>query len=164
MAPTAGNTGGGGDDPAPGSGFVTSVVSDPIGDTFHDTGGKQRDLTTFTVSRDTAGVTAKLDFTTDVVSPTSGDTTAIIGFVEFDLDQDVATGSESVVDHFRPDAGSATLGVDARVDKSVARRSPYRPPPTAPRLQSSSRMRRANAPSPVPARAPQRARLTPVPS
>lgn len=117
-APATGNTGGGGGDPVPGNGLVTRMEADPIGDTFHNTGGKQWDLIAFTVSRDTGGVTAKLDFTANVLSPMSGDTTAIIGFVEFDLDQNLATGGESVVDHFRLDGGSTTLGVDATVDMS----------------------------------------------
>jgi hypothetical protein len=117
-APATGNTGGEGGDPVPGNGLVTRMEADPIGDTFHNTGGKQWDLIALTVSRDTGGVTAKLDFTANVLSPMSGDTTAIIGFVEFDLDQDFTTGGESVVDHFRLDGASATMGVDATVDMS----------------------------------------------
>jgi hypothetical protein len=98
-------------------GFVTQTFIDPTGDTFN-TGGKQWDLTAFTVSRDTGGVTARLDFSTDVLSPMSGDTSAIIGFVEFDLDQNVVTGGSSVVDEFRPGVGTTSLGVDATVDMS----------------------------------------------
>ena len=102
----------------PGTGLVSNIFTDPVGDTFN-TGGKQWDLTAFTVSRDTGGVTAQLDFTTDVLSPMSGDTLAIIGFVEFDLDQAEATGGGSVVDEFRSDGGTAALGVDATVDMSL---------------------------------------------
>jgi hypothetical protein len=49
----------------------------------------------------------------------SGDTSAIIGFVEFDLDQNQVSGVESVVDHFRQDGGTTALGVDATVDFSI---------------------------------------------
>jgi hypothetical protein len=49
----------------------------------------------------------------------SGDTSAIIGFVEFDLDQNEVTGGGSVVDVFRQDGGTTALGVDATVDMSL---------------------------------------------
>jgi hypothetical protein len=101
-----------------GAGTATQTVADPTGDTFNNV-GTVWDLTGFTVTRDTDGVTAKLDFTADVLSPMSGDTAAIIGFVEFDLDQNQVSGVESVVDHFRQDGGTTALGVDATVDFSI---------------------------------------------
>lgn len=97
---------------------TTATVTDPTGDTF-GTGGVQWDLTAMTVARDTGGVTVQLDFTTDVLSPTSGDTSAIIGYVEFDLDQNEASGGGSVVDEFRNNQGAAHLGVDATVDLTL---------------------------------------------
>jgi plastocyanin len=97
---------------------VAETVTDPVGDTF-GTGGVQWDLTAFTVSHDSGGVTAQLDFSTDVLSPVSGDTSAIIGYVEFDLDQDTVSGGGSVVDEFRNNRGSAALGVDATVDLTL---------------------------------------------
>jgi len=97
---------------------TTAMVTDPTGDTF-GTGGAQWDLTAMTVARDTGGVTVQLDFTTDVLSPTSGDTSAIIGYVEFDLDQNELSGGGSVVDEFRNNQGAAHLGVDATIDLTL---------------------------------------------
>jgi len=94
------------------------TVQDPTGDLLNP-GGTPWDLTAFTIARDTGGITVRLDFTSDVISPMSGDTAAIIGYVELDLDQSVATGGGSVVDEFRHDGGSADLGVDLSVDLSI---------------------------------------------
>ena len=97
---------------------LSRTVDDPVGDVF-GTGGTQWDLTALAVEHDVGGITARLDFTADVLSPMSGDTSAIIGVLELDLDQREASGGESVLDHFRHDGGAAGMGVDATVDLSL---------------------------------------------
>lgn len=92
------------------------TVVDPSGDTFLRGTGVQWDVTAFTVARDTGGITVSLDFSSDVISPMSGDSTAIIGDVELDLDQDSVSGGGSVVDAFRHATGSTGLGVDLTID------------------------------------------------
>lgn len=93
---------------------ASRTVADPLDDTFH-TGGLQWDLTALTVSRDTGGITILLDFSSDVVSPTSGDSSAIVGVVDLDVDQDPATGALSLVDEIRTDSGRTGMGVDAEI-------------------------------------------------
>jgi hypothetical protein len=96
----------------PGSGSATAHVTDPTGDTY-GTGVVGWDLTDMTITRDTGGITLLLDFASNVISPASGDTTAMIGYVDFDIDQDSTTGSlGSVVDGFRPNTGSTGMGVE----------------------------------------------------
>jgi hypothetical protein len=89
----------------------TSTVSDPAGDVF-GSGAVQWDATALTLTRDLTGITVSLDFSTDIISPTSGNPEAMIGFVEFDVDQDAASGIESTVDEFRPNGGSTGMGAD----------------------------------------------------
>jgi plastocyanin len=86
-------------------------AADPVGDTFGG-GGVQWDLTALTISRDTGGITVALSFSRDVLSPMSGDPTAMVGFVDFDVDRDSATGFTAAVDEFRHDGGSSGMGVD----------------------------------------------------
>ena len=100
--------------PAP---VTSATVRDSIGDTFQ-LGGVQWDLTALTVSRDSGGVTVALDFASEVISPTSGDPSALVAFVDLDVDQDPVTGGTSVVDEFRRDHGSTGLGVDAFIEVS----------------------------------------------
>ena len=94
--------------------LATRTVADPLDDTFHN-GGMQWDLTAMTVARDTGGVTVTLDFTSDVISPMSGDTNAMVGFVDLDVDQDSTTGFLSTVDENRLDRVTTGMGVDASV-------------------------------------------------
>jgi hypothetical protein len=110
--------------PAPAA--TTATVADPVGDTF-GTAVVRWDMTALTITRDTAGITVKLDFANDVISPTSGDTTAMIGFVDFDVDQNPATGVTATVDEYRPGSGSSGMGSDYQLvllgyaaDSSVA--------------------------------------------
>jgi hypothetical protein len=93
---------------------VSSTVTDPVGDTFA-AAGTRWDLTALTIVRDHEAITARLDFTSDVVSPATGNPSAAIALLGFDLDQDAATGIPSVVDEFRHDGGATGLGVDAYV-------------------------------------------------
>lgn len=91
-------------------------MTDPTGDTY-GSGVVRWDLTGFTITRDADGITVQLDFPRDVISPTSGDTTAMIGYVGFDVDQDSTTGDlASIVDEFRPDSGSTGLGVEYEIE------------------------------------------------
>ena len=95
---------------------LTVRMADPTGDTY-GFGSVLWDITAFTITRDTGGITLLLDFSQPVISPTSGDTTAMIGYVGFDLDQDSTTGPlSSTVDVFRNDGGSTGMGVEAELD------------------------------------------------
>jgi hypothetical protein len=89
------------------------TVTDPTGDTFgSDTA--QIDLTAMTITRDSGGVTIVLDFVKDVVHPESNAPNALRAYVDFDTDQDSATGVSSVVDDV---TGIATaMGVDYELD------------------------------------------------
>lgn len=98
----------------------TQSVTDPIGDTFERDAGKQWDLSALTVTRDTNGVVVRLDFVNEIVLPTSGDSLELAALVEFDLDQNPATGHRAVVDVLRADGGSTGMGVDAGVDLVTA--------------------------------------------
>lgn len=90
----------------------TASVTDPAGDTF-GTGTTKWDLSGMSLSNDASDLTVILDFTTNVISPTSGDTTAMIGFVDLDVDQDSSTGLHNTIDSFRPQgSGSTELGAD----------------------------------------------------
>ncbi len=96
----------------------TVSVTDPIGDTFGLSGGLQWDLTELTVTRETDGITVRLDFANDVSLPLVADPNALVGLVELDLDQNRATGKLGYVDQLRKDGGSTGLGVDAALNIS----------------------------------------------
>jgi hypothetical protein len=96
----------------------TVSVTDPIGDTFGLAGGLQWDLTELTVTRETDGITVRLDFANDVSLPLVADPNALVGLVELDLDQNRATGKLGYVDQLRKDGGSTGLGVDAALNIS----------------------------------------------
>lgn len=103
-----------GDSTGPGA-RTTTRRTDPTGDTFN-TVGQSWDLSAMTVSRDTAGVTVRLDFATTVIPPFSGDTNAMIALVDFDTDQDSTTGVVTQVDEFRLDGGSSGMGSEFTLD------------------------------------------------
>jgi hypothetical protein len=110
--PGTGDSGPGDPGPGgPGAGVLTGVVTDPTGDTFGNR-GVEWDLTAMTITRDTGGITVQLDFSSDLISPTSGDANAMIGFVDLDTDQDPTTGSPTTVDEFRRDGGSTGMDSD----------------------------------------------------
>src|SRR5690242_15429772 len=81
----------------------TVSVADPLGDTFGLPGYKQWDIGAFTLTRETDGITVRLDFASDVALPVPGDPNALVGLVEFDLDQNRTTGKLGYVDQLRPD-------------------------------------------------------------
>ncbi len=95
----------------PGPGDLTVRVTDPSGDTFGNR-GVLWDLNAMTITRDTGGITVILEFSSAPISPTSGDSNAMIGFVDFDTDQDSTTGNATVADEFRRDSGSTGMGSD----------------------------------------------------
>lgn len=109
----------GGDSTGPGPGGTTAKATDPTGDTY-GSNPVQWDLTAMTITRDTGGVTVLLDFSANVIAPASGDTTAMIGFVDFDVDQDSTTGLVSIVDLNRPGTGSTGMGVDYELNLTGA--------------------------------------------
>jgi len=97
----------------PGLGGTTATVTDPTGDTF-GTDTAQIDLTAMTITRDTGGITVVLDFVADVVHPASQAPNALRAFIDFDTDQDSATGRSSAVDDV---TGTVTaIGVDYELD------------------------------------------------
>ena len=103
-----------GDSTGPGAG-PSAKVSDPSGDTYGSDSVKW-DVTAMTISRDTSAVTVRLDFSSNPISPVSGDSNAMLGFVEFDTDQDSTTGFLTAVDQFRPAPGSTGMGAEYRLD------------------------------------------------
>jgi hypothetical protein len=88
----------------------SQTVADPAGDTFGT--GVQWDLTALTVARDTGGVTVQLVFSSDVISPVTGISTAMVGFVDLDVDQDPRSGNVAIADEFRRDGSSTGIGAD----------------------------------------------------
>ena len=97
----------------PGNPTLTAKATDPSGDTY-GTLAVQWDLTGLTITRDTGGNDFAIDFTTNVVSPVGGDSDAIVGELDFDTDQNAATGTTSFADIFGP--GSTGMGVDYVLD------------------------------------------------
>ena len=93
---------------------AVATTNDPVGDTFG--GAAKWDVTGMTLARDPNDVTVMLDFSRDVVPPTSGDPSALLAFIDLDLDQNFSTGSSAMADEFRQDGKSTALGVDARIN------------------------------------------------
>jgi hypothetical protein len=96
----------------------TATVGDPIGDTFGLPAGLQWDITALSVTRETDGITVRLDFANTVAMPLAADPNALVGLVELDLDQNRATGKLGYVDQLRKDGGATELGVDAAINIS----------------------------------------------
>ena len=96
----------------PGSG-LTATATDPSGDTYGVL-AVQWDLTALTITRDSGGIDFTIDFTSNVLSPMSRDSDAVYGEIDFDTDQNIATGTTSFVDVFGP--GSSGMGVDYVLD------------------------------------------------
>ncbi len=96
----------------PGGG-LTATATDPSGDTYGVL-AVQWDLTALTITRDSGGIDFTIDFTSNVLSPMSGDSDAVYGEIDFDTDQNIATGTTSFVDVFGP--GSTGMGVDYVLD------------------------------------------------
>lgn len=94
---------------------VSVVQTDPLGDPFGNR-GPNWDITSMTLTRDDEAVTVILEFSTNLIAPFTGDSNAMIGFVDFDTDQDTTTGDFSIVDEFRRDNGSTGMKKDYRVD------------------------------------------------
>jgi hypothetical protein len=93
-------------------------IVDPVGDTFGLPGVTQWDVTALTITRDTDGVIVRLDFANDVALPIPGDPNALVGLVEFDLDQNRTTGKLGILDQLRTDGGSTGMGVDGGLNLS----------------------------------------------
>jgi len=100
------------------AGLSTVSVADPLDDTFGLPGYTQWDVSAFTLTRETDGITVRLDFANDVALSVPGDPNALVGLVEFDLDQNKTTGKLGYVDQLRPDGGSTGMGVDAVLNLS----------------------------------------------
>ena len=109
--------GGGYDAAGPTAGPVARqfFYGDPVGDTT-GTGAVHWDVTGMMIARDAESITVQLDLLHPVISPTGGDPNAMVAFVDFDVDQDPATGIASAVDEFRTDGRTTGLGADYRLD------------------------------------------------
>jgi hypothetical protein len=104
-----------GDSTGTGVSGVTAKANDPTGDTY-GVGSLLWDLTALSITGDSTGLTVKLDFSNNLIAPTSGDSNAMIGFVDLDTDEDSTTGFVSTVDQFRPNSGSTGMGPDFELD------------------------------------------------
>jgi hypothetical protein len=91
-------------------------IGDPIGDTFGIRGPTQWDVSALTITRVVDGIDVRIDFANDVAVPTMGDPSALVGLVEFDLDQNKATGKLAILDQLRTDGGSTGMGVDGGIN------------------------------------------------
>jgi hypothetical protein len=96
----------------------STSIFDPAGDTFGLPGLTQWDVTALAVTREADGITVRLEFANTVALPTPGDPNALVGLVEFDLDQNVATGKLGILDQLRKDGGATGMGVDAGLNLS----------------------------------------------
>jgi hypothetical protein len=100
------------DTSGPATGDLKANVADPAGDTF-GAGPIAWDLTAMTITRGDSSITVVLDFSENLISPTSGDTAAMVALVDFDTDQNIATGNEPTVDAHRPThVGLTGMGKD----------------------------------------------------
>ncbi|HEX7978391.1 MAG TPA: hypothetical protein VF461_07305 [Gemmatimonadaceae bacterium] len=96
----------------------TALIFDPAGDTFGLPGLTQWDVTGLSITRETDGITVRVDFANNVELPTPGDPNALVGLVELDLDQNVVTGKLGILDQLRKDGGATGMGVDAALNLS----------------------------------------------
>lgn len=97
------------------------TVVDPVGDTFGLAGATQWDISDLTLTHETDGITVRLDFANEVSVPSAGDPNALVGLVEFDLDQNVTTGKLGILDQLRSDGGKTEMGVDAGLNLTTIR-------------------------------------------
>ena len=93
---------------------ATATADDPAGDTFGV--AAKWDVKALTLAHEPNAVSVMLDFSRNVVPPTTGDPSALLAFVDLDLDQNFSTGSSAMADEFRQDGRSTVLGVDARIN------------------------------------------------
>jgi hypothetical protein len=105
--------------PAADRDLETVSIGDPLGDTFGLTGTKQWDVSALTVAREAGGIVVHLDMANDVGLPLPADPSALVGLVEFDLDQDQTTGKLGIVDQLRTDGGSTGMGIEAVANLST---------------------------------------------
>ncbi len=106
-------------EPADGNDLGTASIVDPLGDTFGIAGTVQWDVSALTVTRDAAGIIVRLDMANDVGLPLPADPSALVGLVEFDLDQNQTTGKLGIVDQLRADGGATGMGVEAVINLST---------------------------------------------
>jgi len=96
----------------------TVSIGDPVGDTFGLPGGTQWDISALSLTRESDGITVRIDFENTVSLPLAADPNALVGLVELDLDQNRTTGKLGYVDQLRKDGGSTGMGVDAALNLS----------------------------------------------
>lgn len=99
----------------------TVTIPDPVGDTFGLAGATQWDISDLTLTHETDGITVRLDFANEVSVPAAGDPNALVGLVEFDVDQNVTTGKLGILDQLRSDGGKTGMGVDAGLNLTTIR-------------------------------------------
>ncbi|HEY3130293.1 MAG TPA: hypothetical protein VGL91_12610 [Acidobacteriota bacterium] len=89
-----------------------SDVVDPTGDTF-GTGQVQIDITFFSAHVEGSDLVLRVNFAGPVTPGDSGQPNAVVGYIDLDVDQNAATGTESHVDVFSP--FKAKLGIEYSV-------------------------------------------------
>ncbi|MBI3792538.1 MAG: hypothetical protein HY275_16880 [Gemmatimonadetes bacterium] len=87
---------------------AAGVTIDPVGDTL-GAGLRQWDITRLAVTQQTDSTVVELDLTATVITRVAGDSTGLLGFIDFDIDQDSTTGRQSAVDSYRHDGGSSGM-------------------------------------------------------
>lgn len=90
------------------SGLAAAAV-DPNGDTL----APGPDLTALSACQSATTLTIRLDFASPIVEPPSGDLNVVLGYVDIDLDRNVATGVSSELENV-PGAAPG-LGVELRL-------------------------------------------------
>jgi hypothetical protein len=98
--------------PRCGSPFQPLVV-DPLGDTFGP--APQHDIGRMSVVSDTTTLTVELTFAGSIGPPYSGPL-AVLGYIDFDTDQDPSTGGTAHVANSCPLSYTYDLGMDYYID------------------------------------------------
>ncbi len=88
-------------------------IADPIGDTY-GTGAVQHDITSFSAYYTATELIISVTFAGTISPGDSGQPDAVVGYIDFDTDQDPTTGMTSNVDGNSP--YTTGLGVDYFVD------------------------------------------------
>ncbi len=91
----------------------TFTVADPAGDTF-GFGPLQHDITSVEGDGDATTFCLTVEFAAPVDPADAGSGQELVGYIEFDTDEDINTGFSGAVDFFCPDR--AGLGVDNVLD------------------------------------------------
>lgn len=90
-----------------------SITSDPVGDTF-GSGQIQHDITVISTQLTDNELHLNINFNSSITPPTAFQTNVVAGYIDFDLDANAATGSQSHVSQFGQSVSG--IGVELYVD------------------------------------------------